>query len=367
MSGVDQKKRLRLTPLVVTSGTPRSLEDSDRLLELAIVGKVQLYAEVPPGKVAYVDPSRPVASIFRTSYMGSTVTTPLKLGDSGSQSWIRPEVTFVGLHPLHAEKLRVSRHIKVDRFPSGLAHHPSEVLRKKGWMVLREFSSALGFCSTAQAADDPEFMVVRLLKADEGPKLIKLPPREPVRPIQLQDVYVDERAITILESMGPSRRNDPHDLHDRAPNVYHLYRAAFSYSRHLKEGIVSASRVKSELRSKEPKLFIKSTAVQAVKLIDPNYSRGLGKSKNLQKEFDRRLLAKPSFKARYRQDSFVNDALALILYSNDWWLTKKSQFENGASNREPNRDDLDEKLSKLGFYDGDEVTAVRRMVMWPAQ
>jgi len=364
MSDTYQDKRIRLVQLIATlANIEKPLLDLGQVFDLAMKGEVHLYVRLPPDKVAYVDELLPIV-IHRRSSMYF-----MDMGDftrySPLSHQIHPEVTHVAIDPDQAGELKTKRLTSDMAFASGLSLHPESMLAQEGWWVPCQFGASLVICPAPPESE-----------AEKKRQRV----RRNVLETTPEDVYVDERITALLECPHASIDDDPYYLRNRAPGVYVLYRAAANFYEPLNKAKnhEETTRIKSDIKlslgRKVPKLYTETNAAQAVKLINPRSRRGSGLSPELKKTFkpfDVDRLTKPDFKLTYMQGSFVTDALALILYTTDWWRNECAKHEAAkAENKDvvakrPPLKHLVEKLEELGFYGKDELKAVARIVMWP--
>lgn len=370
MSGTYQDSRLRLVSLVSTLATiSKPMLDLDQILDLAMKGEVRLYVRVPPDKVAYVDSFLPVITNRRSSRY--VVDAQWGLSHYSPEfDQIHPEVSHLALDLDQAEELKTSRLSTESAFSSGLAAHPDPKLAQAGWWLPCQFRASLVICPTSvKTGIGKRSALVRR-------KVLKTTP---------EDVYVDERVAALLEYPQESIQDDPLCLSKRAPGVYVLYCAAAKFygalknARNLEETTRAKSDLKVDLRRSVPKLYTQERVRQAVKLINPRSRRGSGISKaaegrravTLLSPFDPDLIASTNFRLRYKSASFITDALALILYTTDWWRDEcakhnaKRPTDKSIMADRPPLNCLTNELSRLGFFGAKELAAVARIVMWP--
>lgn len=350
MSGTDQDGRLRLVPLVTTlAGIEEPALDLNQVFELAMKGEIRLYVRIPSDMVTYVDPLLPVVTHRRSSLHFPDASWRFSLY-SPRFSQIHPEVTYVALDPDQAEELKATRSTEEMVFSSGLSPHPDSTLAQAEWWVPRQFGSSLVVCPALPApTSEAELKRQRVRRT-----LLKTTP---------DDVYVDERFVSMLEDSHASIHDDPYYLRGRAPAVYVLFWAAKNYYAAMRANQITFEDVERKIINELSDLG-KTVAKHGAKLINPEHKKKRGVPKKKQKDYDENLLSNPTFKATYKRATFVNDALALILYVTDQRLNSLHRHKADARNEVLSRLDVEKKLLQVGFHEK-ESEALRRIVMWP--
>lgn len=349
MNGTNQDDRLRLVPLVATLAEMENPQlYLSQVLDLALREQIRLYRPVPPGKVAYVDASLPVVTHRRSSLFFPPIGDFTRYDPKSAQ--IHPEVTHVALDPDHAKELKVEAlRVSSDMaFASGLTRHPDDALALAGWLVPRQFGTSLVICPALPNTEKEERrQLVRRVYLTTTP----------------EDIFVDERVFAVLAAPQGTEDNDPYTLCRRAPGVYALYFVAKHYHSAIKADrakFVEAQKLIISLLSK----LGETRAKQIAKLINPHHRRNSGVPEKLQKHFDIMLLDDEQFKARYRRENFVTDALALILFATENWLNSLTTTATGAPLIHDDRSKARPIFRRLGFYEK-EVDALVELLLLP--
>jgi hypothetical protein len=344
MSDTNQDDRLRLVPLVATlADIKKPSLNQDQIFDLAMKGEIRLYVRLPSEKVAYVDMFLPIVNHRRSSVwmrdMGDfTRYNPLS-------SRIHREITHVALDCDQAGELKTgtteetkTAEIKTtteDAFASGLMQHPDDTLAQAGWLIPCEFGGSIVICPAP-----PE---------SESEKKLQRVRRTSITTIS-EDVYVDAGIVALLTNPQASNRDDPFQYCDHAPGVYALYCAARDYHAALKEKRISFEVVQAEVAKKLPMLD-DDEVLSLIKFIRPRYRRNSGVPSSKHKQFDKDIVDSPMFIARYRQQTFINDALGLVFYVTDRWLDSLNRFKQGIADKSWERWEVRQECSRLGFYD----------------
>lgn len=355
MSDRHQGRGVQLVSLM--KGLPNA-KSRDRLLTLATHGSVHLFVAVPPGQVVYGESLGLGAS---RSYHQAQALAKIALGAEGiAYPAVYLDIRFLALKPSQAAALQAAGTVNVHWFQSGLQLHAADKDHLNGWLEPHTLFPPFCLRPAKQAEEDA------LLPPD--PIMDALPAH--TLTIGLEDIYIDAQVPAALMSGAASAEvvDDPHELVDRAPGVFVLYCAAKHFYGAQASPQGSRDEVFKWLQSQsEKKLYNKTVTGQLAKLIDPSYRRGSGVGEKDQKAFDKALIQSQEFSAKYKRDSFITDALALILHVTDWWHDKGAENAKSESpkSKATLRNDLHEKLEALGFYGKEELEAIRRMVMWP--
>lgn len=349
MSGTNKDDRLRLVPLVkMLAKAEKPQHGLSEIFDLAFRGKIRLYRRVPADNVVYVDLLMPIITHRRSSMF------PRDMGYfnrySPKYDQIHPEIKYVALDPDHADELKAGSRVSSDTaFASGLMEHPDHVLAQLGWLVPCQFSTALVVCPTV-----PD------VEIEERRRLV----RHVLLTTTPEDVYVDERILAAPTDPQAPPDNDPYSLCRRAPGVYALHCIARHYHSAIKADRTKFAQVQKLLISLLSKLG-ETRAKQIAKLINPHHKRNSGVPEKHQKHFDVKLLDSEQFKSRYRKESFVTDALALILYVTECWLDSRAKQAAGAATTHADRSTVNQHFGRLGFY-AKEQDALTELLLLPS-
>ncbi|MDE2465022.1 MAG: hypothetical protein KGO02_15075, partial [Alphaproteobacteria bacterium] len=144
MNGANHDE-LRLMPLLAAlENISKPALNLEQVLDLAMKGDVGLYVRIPPGRVAYVDPSIPVIT-HRRSGPYFAIDWGLSFYHPRSDR-IHPEVTHLALDPDQAEDLKLRTSTDEMVFSSGLSLHPDRILAESGWSVPCQYGASLVVC-----------------------------------------------------------------------------------------------------------------------------------------------------------------------------------------------------------------------------
>ncbi|BDU22238.1 hypothetical protein [Dyella sp. GSA-30] len=370
MSDIDLNGRIRLVPLVATlAGISRPALDLDLVLTLALEGKVQLYARVPPDRVVYVDSTLPVTTGRRFSGPWTGVMGGDEARYTPQSDRILPDVNFLRLDGDLAEDFQMT--VRWTRagwasditFPSGLQPHRRADLAKEGWLEPCEFGTALVVCPALTPEEVEQWHRV-------SRKHLRVP---------LDDVYVDEQ-VTVILKYGYAPIRDASEYLYQVEGVYVLYCAAALFYAELKDaprGTKKNTSKKTAARSTQNDIVERAAAwmreklpalgntdaQQVAKLINPGLRRNSGVDKKDQKVFGSGVLGNAVFSTNYQQEDFVTDELALVLYVTERFL------QNQAESKDPLWKptacvQIENEFERLGFNKR-EREALARLVLYP--
>jgi hypothetical protein len=273
------------------------------------------------------------------------------------------EIEYLALEPEDIAHIEQNGHVEVRWFIAGLRLHHEVTKRSLGFYEETHLSGHLYLRRSSITGRRVEQLI---------DQLVFTYPSVALR-VEVDDIYVDESRLSAVDAPAkPSMEDeDPHRLFDRAPGVHTLYSAARHF--HMPK---SASNPKRDdilrwLRTHGAKKLYNSTvAKQAAKFANPRYRRGSGITKRDQKPFDAHLLTDVVFKAKYCQESFVKEPLAIILHATDWWISLIAQNAEQSSSLNAIKmlslvAQLRDQLRKWGFSGVDERERLVDIIIWP--
>lgn len=339
-----QDKRIRLVPLIATlASIEKPLLALGQVYDLAMKGEVHLYVQIPTDKIAYVDSSQPIVIHPRSRMFTSDTGFSGFLAHSPFSYKSHPEVTHLTLDPVQAEELKTRRITGHNAFASGLSLHPDSLLAQAGWSVPCQFGALLVIGPAPPELEaENKITYVSVLWLQVTP----------------EDVYVDARIVALLTEPQAPDLDDLFQYRDRAPGVYTLYCAARDYHAALKEKRISFKVIQTRITKKLPMLN-EDDAASLIKFIRPRYRRNSGIPPGKQRQLDKDIVDSPGFIARYRQQTFINDALGLVFYVTDRWLDSITRVKEGRADQSWGRWDVRNECRKLGFYEHELEALIR--------
>lgn len=161
-----------------------------------------------------------------------------------------------------------------------------------------------------------------------------------------------------------SDTTDRFNLRQSAPAVFHLYKAARVYTPLLKRRSrqVTKEDVVGFIAGYGPP-FAGEVPGRAFHYIDPYHRFGRGDPDYA--GFDAATLSDTAFRVQYMRDEFVGEALALVIFTTHWFITRRLvHVAEGGKNLDELHQDLLIALKQHGFSGDSELKALVKIISW---
>jgi hypothetical protein len=359
------------TRMVPVMGIIREGSESNfrsHLIGLAIEGKLSVYIAVPDDKIVYTEnPNgrrKRVLPLAETQALRREILHHKK---SGRQFIAFPmecrDVKFLLLDTAHAKAISDSGHADIHWFSGVLTKHPDAALSRLDRVAYEPAPSRI-FC----------LRPYKLL--EENPRGFhsnKVPPfrlvPENIIKIEFKDLFVVESDVSRLQSppTSPGIGDDPHGLAERSPGIYALYLAARTFYeksrrrsgyKHSNTDIAGWLHINCPTKNavSSRRIFNGETSKNLAWLANLDHNRNRGRRKeNSPAQLRTELI--PDYSITYRDEPFISEALALVIYLSNLW---HAELKN-----DPNpKVKIEQKIVDAGFNRKGEKEAVAKIIRW---
>jgi hypothetical protein len=180
--------------------------------------------------------------------------------------------------------------------------------------------------------------------------------------IKVGDVYIEDALShrVVMGMEGLEKISCPHkNLKEKFPHIFWMYMGARSIN-----GIKSATHEEAVdwLKKNAPRTLFTAKQIRntAANFTQRDLDRSKGRGKEKGKKFKVEELNNNAFKKNYKEVS-IGSGLALLIYAADKWADSKNDGS------EDGRVGVAIYLSKLGFYDGQEIEDLTSFIVGPKQ